>query len=300
MRRALVCFVLLCLTATTTWAAGGNRWESFPEPSYAWQDMQPAKRKGCMRVNGIEMYYAVFGEGDPVLLIHGGLANAGIWEAQVTALSAKYQVIVADSRGHGRSTRVPRKALHYRDMADDYVALLTQLGIEKVALVGWSDGAIIGLDIAMRYPERLSKLLAHAANSDPSGLTGSAGSAWGAYERWARDSYRRLSSEHCGQSGQDDFDGLKAAMRPMWRGEPRWTTGDLEKISVPSAIVLGDHDEAIRCGHTKRLASAIPGSRLMILPNVGHFAMRQDPASYNLAILSFLDGSPSPRLGDCR
>ncbi len=300
MRSALAGLVLLGLAATTTCAAGGNRWESFPEPAKNWESMRPAKLKGCMRVNDIEMHYAVYGEGDPVLLIHGGLANAGIWEAQAMALSAKYRVIVADSRGHGRSTRTPRKALHYRDMADDYLALLTQLGIGRVALVGWSDGAIIGLDIAMRHPERLSKLFAHAANFDPSGLTGSAGSAWGAYERWARESSRRLSSERCGQSRQDDFDGLKAAMRPMWRGEPRWTTGDLENISVPTAVVLGDRDEAIRCGHTKRLASAIAGSRLMILPDVGHFAMRQDPASYNVAILSFLEGSPPPRLADCR
>ncbi|HEY5829944.1 MAG TPA: alpha/beta hydrolase [Hyphomicrobiaceae bacterium] len=301
MRSALAGLALLWLAATTAHAASGNRWESFPEPAGDWESVRPPKQKGCVRVNDIDMYYAVYGEGEPVLLVHGGLANAGVWEAQVAALATRYRVIVADSRGHGRSTRVVRRALHYRDMADDYVALLTRLGIGKVALVGWSDGAIIGLDIAMRHPERLSGLFAHAANFDASGLTGSGGPAWGAYERWARESHRRVAGERCGQggAGAGDYDGLKAAMRPMWRSEPRWTIGDLAKISVPTAIVLGDRDEAIRCGHTKRLASAIPGSRLMILPNVGHFAMRQDPASYNQAIRSFLEGSPPPKLGDC-
>jgi pimeloyl-ACP methyl ester carboxylesterase len=152
----------------------------------------------------------------------------------------------------------------------------------------------------MRHPDRLTGLFAHAGNFDAGGLTGAGGPAWGAYERWARASYRRLAQERCGGSGQDDFDGLKAALRPMWRGEPRWRPSDLARIAVPTAVVLGDRDEAIRCGHTKRLAAAIPGARLMILPGVGHFALRQDPAAYNAAILAFLDGKPPPGLGDCR
>lgn len=282
-------------------AASAGRWQSFPEPAPSGATAHPAaSKKGCIGLNGIEMYYAVFGRGDAILLIHGGLGNADIWQAQVAALSATHQVIVADSRGHGRSTRIPRQALHYRQMADDYVALLARLGIDKVALVGWSDGAIIGLDIAMRYPEKLNRLFAHAANWDPSGLASSPGPAWGAYERWARSSHRRLASERCGARGADDFDGLKAALRPMWRSEPRWSLKDLGRIAVPTAIVLGDRDEAIGCGHTRRLASAIAGSRLLILPDVSHFAMRQDATSYNQAIRSLLDGGPPPRLGTCR
>ena len=183
MRVALPCIVL-CLILVGSCAAASNRWESFPEPTKTWMDQ--AKKKGCARTNDIEMYYAVFGEGDPILLIHGGLGSANVWEAQVAALSARYQVVVADSRGHGRSTRTSGQFLHYRNMADDYVALLDQLGIQKVALVGWSDGAIIGLDIAIRYPDRLSKLFAHAANWNPAGLSLSAGAAWRSYARWAQ------------------------------------------------------------------------------------------------------------------
>jgi pimeloyl-ACP methyl ester carboxylesterase len=295
MRVALPC-IALCLMQVGSGAS--NRWESFPEPTKTW--MAQAKKKGCARIKDIEMYYAVFGEGDPILLIHGGLGSANVWEAQVAALSPRYQVVVADSRGHGRSTRTAGQFLHYRNMADDYIALLDQLGIQKVALVGWSDGAIIGLDIAIRYPDRLSKLFAHAANWNPAGLSLSAGAAWRSYARWAKEDYRRLSAERCGQKGRDDYASLSAAMRPMWAREPNWTLRDLNKIAVPTAIVLGDHDEAIRCGHTKSMASAIPNSRLIILPGVGHFAMRQGPPSYNQAIMSFLDGSLTPKLSDCR
>jgi pimeloyl-ACP methyl ester carboxylesterase len=294
---ALACAALLLMAAEPC-SGGANRWESFPEPAKTWTTQ--AKKKGCAKINDIEMFYAIFGEGDTILLIHGGLGNADVWEAQVAALSARFQVIVADSRGHGRSTRIPGQRLHYRDMADDYVALLTLLGIRKVTLVGWSDGAIIGLDIAMRYPDRLSKLFAHAANSDPGGLFSSPGPAWSGYERWAQDAYRRHSGDRCGRGGQGDYAGLKAAMRPMWAREPNWTKSDLGKIDVPTAIVLGDRDEAIRCSHTKSLASAIPNAKLMVLSGVGHFAMRQDPASYNQAIVSFIEGSPAPKLSNCR
>jgi pimeloyl-ACP methyl ester carboxylesterase len=246
------------------------------------------------------MYYAVYGEGAPVLLIHGGLASANVWEAQLVELARRHQVIVADSRGHGRSTRVTGRAFHYRDMADDYLALLDHLRVGPVALVGWSDGAIIGLDIAMRHPQRVSKLIAHAANSDPGGLSGSSGAAWRAYATWAREDYQRLSGKRCGRDQQGDHAGLAVALRPMWAREPNWTRKDLQTIKVPTAIIVGDHEEAIRCGHTKSLAAAIPDSRLMILPRVGHFALRQDPATYNRAIMSFLDGSPPPKLSDCR
>ena len=144
MRSALAGLVLLGLAATTAHAAGVNRWEKFPEPAGNWESVRPPKQKGCVRVNDIDMYYAVYGEGEPVLLVHGGLANAGVWEAQVAALATRYRVIVADSRGHGRSTRVVRRALHYRDMADDYVALLTRPdtgGQSHITFVVRADGS---------------------------------------------------------------------------------------------------------------------------------------------------------------
>ena len=149
------------------------------------------------------MFYAVFGEGDPILLVHGGLASANVWEAQVAALSPGTKSslptagVMGDRRGTGRH-------LHYRDMADDYVALLDQLGIQMAALVGWSDGAIIGLDIAIRYPDRLSKLFAHAANWNPAGLSLLAGGL----EPICPVGPTKLSAalaERWGQKGRDDM-----------------------------------------------------------------------------------------------
>ena len=130
----------------------------------------PASTKsGYAPVNGIKIWYAVFGHGTPVILVHGELANGNYWGELVPALTKHYHVVVMDSRGHGRSSRDTRP-YGYDLMASDVLALMDFLKIDKAALVGWSDGAIIGLDIAIHHPERLSKLFAFAANSDPSGV----------------------------------------------------------------------------------------------------------------------------------
>ena len=117
----------------------------------------PAK-SGYAPVNGIKIWYAVFGRGTPVILLHGGLANANYWGELVPVLAAHYRVVVMDSRGHGRSSRDARP-YGYDLMASDVLALMDFLKIDKAALVGWSDGAIIGLDIAIHHPERLVKTL---------------------------------------------------------------------------------------------------------------------------------------------
>ena len=146
-------------------AAAGERWQTLPEPAA----MPTPTASGYAKVNGIDMYYATFGSGDPVLLIHGGLGHADIWASQVAELSKTHKVIVADSRGHGRSTR-DAQPFGYSLMASDYLALLDYLKIDKTAVVGWSDGGIIGIDIAMTHPERLTKLYAQAANVTTDGV----------------------------------------------------------------------------------------------------------------------------------
>ncbi|MCA9863762.1 MAG: alpha/beta fold hydrolase, partial [Thermomicrobiales bacterium] len=107
-----------------------------PLPALAWQ---------IATLNGAEIAYAVTGAGDPVVLVHGGDANSEHWAFQVQALASQYQVILLDSRGHGRSP-YNGGPLTYAQLADDVVALLDLLGIARAHLVGWSDGGIIGLD----------------------------------------------------------------------------------------------------------------------------------------------------------
>ena len=262
-------------------AMAAERWLAIPQPPA----MPKATESGMAGVNGIKMYYAVYGKGDPVLLIHGGLGHADLWAGQVRALMVSHKVIVADSRGHGRSTR-DKQGYSYALMASDYLALLDKLGIKKTALVGWSDGGIIGLDIAINHPERLTRLFAHAANATTYGVDPAVekNATFGKYvERMAAD-YARMSPT------PKQFGAFVEQISHMWATLPAYSTAQVASIKVPTAIVLGDHDEAITRKHTDYLAATIPGAKLIILKDASHFAMLQDPEGYNRAMIDFLDG----------
>ncbi|TIV94076.1 MAG: alpha/beta fold hydrolase, partial [Mesorhizobium sp.] len=173
----------------------------------------------------------------------------------------------------------------YDLMASDYLALLDYLKIDKAALVGWSDGGIIGIDIALHHPERLTRLFAQAANVttdgvDPGVLTNKTFAAY--IERSGRD-YKKMSKT------PDQYDAFVAQVSHMWESQPSWTKDQLGKITTPIAIVAGDHDEAIEREHTEYMASVIPGAKLIILPNASHFAMLQAPDEYSQAALDFID-----------
>ena len=277
MRRFAFLFGLLFLGIAAN-AQAGPPWLSLPPtPS-----LPVPERSGYAPVNGIKLWYAEFGHGSPVILLHGGLANSDYWGNQVRALETRYRVIVMDSRGHGRSTRDARP-FGYDLMASDVLGLMDFLDIRKAAVVGWSDGAILGLDIAIHHPERLSGLFAFAANSDPGGVKDVAQSpVFTAYIARAEKEYERLSSTPA------EYQSFLAQITKMWETQPNWTAKDLRGITVPTWIVDADHDEAIKRENTLFMADNIPGSGLLIEPEVSHFAFLQNPRQFNADLLRFL------------
>lgn len=232
-------------------------------------------------VNGIKMHYRVVGKGSPVLLIHGGLSDSSIWNAQLPILAKHHRIVVADSRGQGLSTRTD-DPITYELMADDYVALLDELKIDKVDLVGWSDGAIIGLDIAMRYPERLKSLFAQAANATPDGSTG----------------YLIAREQDLPIPELRHYASIDKEINALWANEPNYTSDDLAAITVPTAIVIGDRDTAITREHTEFIANSIPGAMLIIMPNSGHGVPIDRPGLYARTVLNFIDGRNKPHFID--
>ncbi|MCP1763188.1 alpha/beta fold hydrolase [Bradyrhizobium japonicum] len=272
-------FTALLVTVAISAAHAAPQWLNLPPTP----TLPKATQSGFAPVNGIKVWYATFGRGEPVLLLHGGLANANYWGHQVRALQRHYQVIVMDSRGHGRSSR-NQEPYGYDLMASDVVALVDHLKIRKAAIVGWSDGAIIGLDIAMKHPERVSKLFAFAANSDPSGVTDIASNdVFNAYIARAGEEYKRLSPT------PTEYKSFVAEITKMWESQPKWTASDLATIKVPTWIVDGDHDEAIKRENTEFMAANIPGAGLLIQPEVSHFSFLQDPEQFSDDVLHFLE-----------
>lgn len=261
-------------------AQAEDRWAAIPMPP----PMPAAVATGTAPVNGIQMYYATYGAGNPVLLIHGGLGNADIWSNQVVDLMKDHLVIVADSRGHGRSTRTA-EPFGYDLMSSDYLALLDYLKVDKVDLVGWSDGGIIGLDIAMHHPERLKHLFAQAANITTDGVDPGVmnDKVFGQYIDWMGKEYVKLSPT------PDQYDAFVTQISAMWATQPNWTDAEVAAIKVPTVVAAGDHDQAILRAHTEKIASLIPGAKLVILPATSHFAMLQAPKDYTAAVRALID-----------
>ena len=278
--------------AAMTLAAVSNSAAQAQQPPEPWMTLPapaPLPRGGAsgyVAHDGAQIYYVSYGSGAPVILLHGGFANGRYWGDQVPALlNSGYQVILIDSRGHGRSSRDARPYT-YELMASDVVAVMEHLHIRRASVVGWSDGAIIGLVMALKAPDRLSRLFAFAANMDPSGVRADtlAHPVFARFEEQAKGDYAALSPT------PNDFPAFSKAINRMWDTEPNYTAADLHRIKTPTAIVDGDHDEAIKREHTEYLAREIPGANLIILPGVSHFAMLQAPAEFNAAMLGFLRG----------
>src|SRR5215208_1321698 len=205
--------------------------------------------QGAIEHDGARIWYATYGSGRPVILLHGGLGHSGNWGYQVPALiSSGYRAVVIDSRGHGRSTRDGRPYT-YELMALDVLAVMDALPLEKAGLVGWSDGACTALILASEAPERVAGVFFFGCNMDPSGtkdveFTPIIKRCFG---RHVRD-YAQLSAP------PDQFDAFSDAVGRMQKTQPNYSAHDLAAIGVPVVIVQAEHDEFIRPEHAEYLA----------------------------------------------
>lgn len=241
--------------------------------------------QGYVDHDSAKIWYATYGTGSPVILLHGGLGHSGNWGYQVPMLvSSGHRVVLIDSRGHGRSTRDLRPYT-YELMASDVLAVMDTLHIEKAAMVGWSDGACIALILAMKAPARISGVFFFGCNMDPSGtkeIEQPSPVLERCFARHVKD-YALLSAT------PDQFEPFVEAVSLMMRTEPNYSARDLAAIQVPVAIVQSEHDEFIKSEHAEYLARSIPGAELIILPGVSHFAPLQRPEQFNSVMRAFLD-----------
>jgi pimeloyl-ACP methyl ester carboxylesterase len=257
-------------------------WETLP----AEQPLSAVAMEGYVDHDGARIWYGTAGKGEPVVLLHGGMESSLSWGNQVPALiKSHHEVILIESRGHGRSTLGPYP-LSYEKMQSDVVAVMDTLHLKKVAFVGWSDGAIISLIMAMKNPERVNRVYAFGANMNTDAIVSGAFTSPILSEvaaRLAKD-YARISPT------PDEFGSLHQALETMQKKEPNYTAKELAAIKVSKiAIADGDHDEFITRAHTAYLAATIPGAKLIILPNVSHFAPWQDSTTFNNSVIRFLD-----------
>lgn len=210
-------------------------------------------------IRGFKMYAEVYGQGQPLLFIHGNGGSSRNFFKQVPYFLKKYKVIIADSRAQGKSVD-PGDSLTYEMMADDYAALLDAMKIDSAYIVGWSDGGINGLLLAIHHPGKVKKLAITGANLRPDNT---------AVPQELLDmiapTYNALKNKTDRSEGENT--GYKLVRMIM--EQPHIPDTDLQKISCPSLVIAGDHD-VIKVEHTMEIFNNIPKAYLWLLPNSGH------------------------------
>ena len=284
MRAAIAVLIAVCLAPLPA-AAARPRWQTLPMPP----PMPAADTHGMVAVDGAEIYYAIYGKGAPVILLHGGLGNSDHFSNQVPALAEKFEVIAIDSRGQGRSTRTSAPVT-YEVMANDVLAVMDKLGVARASIVGWSDGGEIALKIAIAHPERVDKLFVFGTNYDANGSKprGNGSTAtFSAYAARSRADYLKLSPTPTARA----FDELVDWLLPVWRNPMGFTKDQLRAIQAPTLVGDGDHDEVIVLAQVEEMSKLIPHGQLAVVKDASHFAMWQAPAEFNAVLLGFLTGS---------
>lgn len=229
------------------------------------------------------------GAGEPLLLLHGGLGNSDdLLNSMGPALSEHFRVVAFDRRGHGYTADTDAD-FHYSDMADQTVAVLEEVVGGAAHLVGWSDGGIIALLVALRRPDLVRKVVVIGANyhfegtvpmeMDPeSPVLGELGNAY--IER--------------SPDGAAHLEAVMDKSFRMFSSEPTLTTADLAKISSPALVVVGD-DDLVRLPHTVSLYEALPDGQLAVVPGASHGLPLEQPETVDRLILNFLAESAPPR-----
>jgi pimeloyl-ACP methyl ester carboxylesterase len=236
-------------------------------------------------VNGLKTYYEVHGEGEPLVLMHGGFCTVDTFARQTPEFAKQYRVYLPERRGHGRTADVGE--MSYEAMAVDTAGFMDALGIESAHVVGYSDGGNTALVLALRRPELVRKVVVIGANFHYDGM---APVAIAAMEKatpenflpWLAEAYKRLSPD-----GPEHFPVVFEKLLRMWREEPALTAKDLTAIRAPALVLVGDRDW-VATQHTVEMFESIPDAQLCIVPGATHGAPFEKAELVNRIVLEFL------------
>lgn len=234
---------------------------------------------GSAQVGDIKLYYEMYGEGEPLLIIHPNGGSISNMAAQIRVFSKSRRVIAVDSRGHGRSGMGDGR-LTYERMADDFDLLLEHLDIESADLLGWSDGGIIGLLLAIHHPERVKKMAIMGTNLEPAGLY-----PW-ALQWIDREEKKQIKLIEDGGPDPKVEKGL-AHLNLMAR-QPQIPPTDLMQVKSPVLVMAGDRD-IVRSAHTLLIFESLPHAQLEIFAGATHMMPAHEPDRFNRAVATFLN-----------
>ena len=232
-------------------------------------------------IRGVKMYCEVYGKGKPLLMIHGNGGSIAAFSKNIPFFSKRYKVIAVDSRAHGKSID-SRDSLSFEMMADDFSTLLDSMHIKNTYVIGWSDGGINALLIAMRHPDKVIKLASTGANLWPDS-TALIPSLWKEMQK----NYN--TSKNKTRTTEKEKNDWKIFLLDWF--QPNIPLTALKAIKCPSLIICGDHD-LIPVEHTALIYKNIPKAYLWVLPNSGHATLIEHTDDFNKKVNEFFNNKP--------
>jgi pimeloyl-ACP methyl ester carboxylesterase len=262
-----------------------------------------ATTTGYASVNGLEMYYEIYGEGAPLVLLHGGLADATMFAPMIPALTQGHQVIVVDLQAHGHTADIDRP-MSYEAMAEDIAAMITQLGFENADIMGYSLGGGVALQTAIRHPEVVRKLVLVSTTFKSDGWYPEVFAAMTSMNAEAAEAMKQspLYEIYAKAAPKlEDWPVLVTKVSTMLKNEYDWSA-DVAALKMPVLIVVGDSD-SVRLTHAVEMfgllgggqkdgMSGVSNSQFAVLPATLHWGITFNPALIGL-VTPFLD-APMP------
>ncbi|QDH78904.1 alpha/beta hydrolase [Echinicola soli] len=228
-----------------------------------------------VEANGVNLYYETYGEGEPLLLLHGADMSIASFSSIIPILAKHYKIIALDTRGHGQSTEDGKK-LTYELYAEDVNAFLDDLGLKAVNVLGWSDGGNTALILAMDYPDKVNCLAAMSAvlyNDNTAVDT--------KINKTLKKQIKELESRT-----QNEREEFSLRVKKSLRSEPNISPSSLSKVSCPTLIMAGEHDY-VKEAHTRLIAENIPDATLNIVDGAGHNAPAEIPQRFSEMVINF-------------
>ncbi|MEI5675100.1 MULTISPECIES: alpha/beta fold hydrolase [unclassified Nocardioides] len=239
-------------------------------------------------VSGLRSYHEITGAGEPLLLLHGGFCSIETMRAMSGELTPSYLVHAPERAAHGRTPDHGRP-FDYGAMVDETLAYLDAVGLSDAHVVGFSDGAIIGLLLARDHPGRVRSLVTISGNLDPSGFVTenrTPSAAWQAASAQIDREYDELSPD-----GPEHAPVVTERLMALWTQQPQIAPASLAGVTARTLVMAGDRD-SISTEHTLTIASAVPDAQLCIVPGASHLLVVERPALVGRVVHDFLQERP--------
>ncbi len=246
---------------------------------------------GYAKIDSVKLFYEITGQGEPLLLLHGGLGGSEHFKKILPGLTGSFKVITVDRRGHGRS-HDNGEPYSYAGMADEMNAFLDHLQIDSANILGFSDGGVVGYHLAATYPQKVRKLVAVGANFRVDGLTEETA-------EWTRNRLNpedlrkdipEIEQEYIASNPQpENYPAFIERSVALWLGDPYLTEEQMMAIQAPVLFVVGDRD-AIRIEHVLEMRALVAKPQVCVLPDASHFVLTEKPELLLPFLMDFLGG----------